>query len=124
MAERVERVTRQVSEPAVEVSGTRASGPVIAARIVWWIAGVIIAFLAFRFLLALLGANQGNALAKFIFDVSHPFVAPFFGLFSYSNYVYGVSRFEVYTLVAIVFYAVVAWGIARLLTINHPEPRV
>jgi small-conductance mechanosensitive channel len=120
MAEHVERVT-QVAEPATPA---RASGPVILARIIWWIAGVIIVLLAARFLLALLGANQGNVITRFIFDASHPFVAPFFGLFSYSNYVYGVSRVEIYTLVAIAAYAVIAWGLARLATISHPNPRV
>lgn len=93
----------------------------VAARVVWFIAGIIIALLALRFLLSLLGANRGNAFANFIYDTSHPFVAPFFGLFSYDNINYGVSRFEVYTLVAIVVYALIAYGLARLLTINRPE---
>jgi hypothetical protein len=74
--------------------------------------------LAFRFILALLGANPGNWFANFIYDVSHPFVAPFFGLFSY-NYQYGVSKFETYTLVAMVVYAVVAWILAALVNINR-----
>ena len=132
MAEQIERTT--VTEPVApaatnqaaatrQVTETRVAGSVLLARIIWWIAGVIIVLLAARFILALLGANQGNAFTRFIFDVSHPFVAPFFGMFSYSNYVYGVSRFEVYTLVAIAVYAVIAWGLARLATINHPEPR-
>lgn len=90
-----------------------------AARIVWYVAGVILALLALRFLLALLGANPANAFANFIYSVSYPFVAPFFGLFSY-RLAYGVSRFEIYTLVAMVIYALIAWGIARLITINRP----
>lgn len=93
----------------------------VAARVVWFIAGIIIALLALRFILSLLGANRSNAFANFIYDTSHPFVAPFFGLFSYDNINYGVSRFEVYTLIAIVVYALIAYGLARLLTINRPE---
>lgn len=90
----------------------------VAERIVWFIAGVLLVLLAFRFLLSLLGANTTNGFANFIYDTSHPFVSPFFSLFSYKTN-YGVSRFEVYTLVAIAFYAVVAWGIARLLTLDR-----
>ena len=91
----------------------------VAARAIWYVAGVIIVLLAFRFLLSLLGANTSNAFANFIYSVSHPFVAPFFSLFSYNNYHYGVSRFEVYTLVAMLVYSVVAWGLVRLVTINR-----
>ena len=92
----------------------------VAERVVWFIVGVIIVLLGFRFLFSLLGANTSNGIADFIYTTSRPFVAPFFSLFRYDNYAYGVSRFEVYTLVAIVFYTVIAWGIARLITINRP----
>ena len=90
-----------------------------AARIVWFIAGVIIAFLALRFVFILFGANQGNGFVNFIYSVSHPFAAPFFGIFSYRLH-YGVSRFEIASLVGIAVYALIAWGIARLLTIRQP----
>lgn len=90
----------------------------LAARVVWYVAGVLLTLLAFRFVLAGLGANPANAFASFIYHASLPFVAPFFGLFGYSLR-YGVSRFETYTLVAMLFYAVVAFGIARLFTLKR-----
>jgi uncharacterized protein YggT (Ycf19 family) len=91
----------------------------VVARVIWFVAGVIIVLLAFRFLLSLLGANTTNGFANFIYSTSHPFVSPFFNLFSYNSYSYGVSRFEVYTLVAMLVYFVVAWGLVRLVTINR-----
>lgn len=91
----------------------------VAERVVWFVAGILLVLLGFRFLLSLLGANTTNGFANFIYSASHPFVSPFFSLFSYKNYAYGVSRFEIYTLVAIVFYAVVAWGIAKLVTLTR-----
>ena len=91
----------------------------VFSRIVWLVAGVIIFLLAFRFVLAMLGANTTNTFASFIYDASHPFVAPFFGLFSYDNINYGVSRFEIYTLVAIAVYAVIAWGLVALVNISR-----
>lgn len=90
----------------------------VVERAVWYVAGVLIVLLVFRFVLSLLGANTTNSFANFIYSASHPFVAPFFSLFSYKTD-YGVAKFEIYTLVAIAFYAVVAWGIARLLTLNR-----
>jgi hypothetical protein len=129
MAERIERVTQVTEQPAAntstvrEVSEAKADGLTLAARIIWYIAGVILVLLAFRFVLAMLGANQGNGFVRFIFDVSHPLVAPFFGAFSYSNYVYGVARVEFYTLLAMAVYAVIAWGLARLVTLPKPDPR-
>lgn len=91
-----------------------------AVRIVWYIAGVLLTVLGLRFLLALLGANPVNVFANFIYTISTPFVAPFFGLFSY-NLRYSVAHLEIYTLLAMVIYALIAWGIARLITINRPS---
>lgn len=87
------------------------------ARFVWLIAGILEAFLAMRVILSLLGANQANGFANFIYTVTQPFVAPFFGLFNYQMQ-YGVVRFEFETLVAMAVYGFVAWIIARLLTIG------
>ena|SRR5579884_2047679 len=122
-----DRIVREVEEPVAPatnrtrtVTEVEPAGSTVAARVIWFIAGVILTLLAFRFVLALLGANPGNAFANFIYTTSHPFVAPFFSLFNY-NLRYGVSRFEIYTLVAMAVYAVIAWGLARLVTIGHPR---
>lgn len=90
----------------------------VASRIVWYIAGIITILLAFRFVLSLLGANRDNPFADFIYSVTYPLVAPFFGLFGYEVQ-YGVSRFEIETLVAIAVYAVIAYAISALLNIGR-----
>ena len=97
----------------------RSSVPssVVAQRIVWYVIGVIVAFLALRLLLQILGAQQGNAFVDFVYSVSAVFAAPFFGMFSYEPS-YGVSSFEVSTLVAIVIYLLAGWAIAQLFTIG------
>lgn len=109
--------TRTVTDDGMTQTSSSAN---TAARIVWLIAGIIIALLAIRFVFILFGANQGNGFVDFIYNVSHPFAAPFFGIFGYSVR-YGISRFEVASLVAIVIYGLIAWGLARLLTIRHPQ---
>lgn len=98
-----------------------ASSQFTAARIVWFIGGLIVTILSIRFILMLLGANLANAFANLIYTVSEPLVAPFIGIFGYNSPHYGVARFEAYTLFAIAIYALVAYGIARLITINQPK---
>lgn len=112
MAERVEKVT--------QVTETRVGGAVLAARIITFITSALLILLALRFALVLLGANPANGFADFIYDISHPFVSPFFGLFGY-DLNYGVSRFETYTLVAMAVYAIVGYGLARLVTLGQPR---
>lgn len=93
-----------------------------ATRVIWLVAGIIIALLAFRFVLMLLGANLSNMFAHIVFTLSYPFALPFFGLFGYSLH-YGSSHFELSTLVAIVVYALIAAGLSRLMTIQKPASR-
>lgn len=93
----------------------------VAARIIYFLGGVLIALLAIRFLLALFGANPANGFADFIYTCSHPFVTPFFGLFSYRERL-GIGRFEYETLIAIVVYAGVMELLARLVTIGSRRP--
>jgi uncharacterized protein YggT (Ycf19 family) len=105
-----------VREPAVEQVD---QGRNVMSQVIWFVAGLILLLLAFRFILSLLGANPANSFANFIYNASHPFVAPFFGLFRYNNYQLGVSRFEIYTLFAILVYAAVAWGLSALVNIGR-----
>jgi len=91
-----------------------ASCSVLATRIVSYLLGVLEVILAFRFVLALLGANRGSGFGQFVFGLSYPFVQPFFGLFGYTPQ-YGSSHLELYTLVAMAVYAIVAWGIIALI---------
>ncbi len=123
MSEHVQQV-KEVNNNGVASRTTRVTddetvnGPALASRVVWYIAGVIIVLLALRFVLILLGANQANSFVNFIYSLSYPFAVPFFGIFGYSLK-YGVSKVEVSTLVAMGVYALIAYGIARLLTINR-----
>ena len=112
------RAVRRISNPdEAEVVEEQPAATNIAARIVSLIGGLISFVLVLRFLLSLLGANSTNAFANFIYTVSRPFVAPFFGLFNYQPQ-FGTVRFEWETLIAIVFWAAVTWFVVRLLTIG------
>lgn len=110
----VTQTTRRVENPAAEAD----HGKIVAVRVVWYIAGVLLTLLGLRFVLALLGANAGSGFVSFVYSVTYPFVAPFFGIFGY-DFTAGQARFEAYTLLAMLVYALIAWGVAKLLLINR-----
>lgn len=120
---------RETSERQGDASVTRqtvrsdntASGAVVIKRVVWYIAGFIIALLAIRVILLLLGANRDSGFVDFVYALSEIFAAPFYGIFSYVP-AYGQSVLEVSSLVAIAVYALVAWGIAKLATLTKTNP--
>ena len=93
---------------------------VILAHLVWIIGVVIAIILAIRFLLILFAAISANGFVNFIYTISYPLARPFFGIFNYQIH-YGVSRVEFASLVGIAIYSIVAYLIAKILTINHPQ---
>lgn len=95
---------------------------VLAARIVWFVAGVLLSLIAFRFVFILLGANPSNDFVNFIYNVTHPFVAPFFGIFNYQQQL-GTTHVEYASLVAMAVYWLIAFGLTRLLTLRRPQAR-
>lgn len=101
---------------------TAASGSATAGRVVYYIGGVLIALLALRFLLQILGAAEGNAFVDFIYSLSAMFVWPFNGIFGEPTY--GASHFDSATLVAIIVYGLVTIGIARLFTLGSAREDV
>jgi hypothetical protein len=131
-------VSREVREVVDRADGTRmtrttavdddvryvdgAPGANTAASIVSIIGGILIVLLGLRVLLSLLGANRENAFADLIYGITYPFAAPFFGLFGY-DVQYGVSRLEIETIFAIIIYALIFFGIARLLNVRRDSTR-
>ena len=89
---------------------------VFAKRVVYYIGGFILALLALRFILALLGASENSAFVDFIYGLSGFFVSPFFGAFGEPTY--GRSQFETSTLVAMIVYALLTVGVAKLFTLR------
>lgn len=117
MAQDVIRETRIVRDSSDAVD-EEPKPTTIAARLVNLAGSLLLGLLALRFGLMLLGANTGNTIVNFIYDLSTPFVAPFFGMFGYTPQ-YGASRFELETLVAMVVYGFLTWLVAYMITINN-----
>lgn len=111
-------VRRQTVETA-----TKADAGVVARRIIYYVGGVIITLLALRLVLLLLAANQGSGFVDFIYALSGFFAWPFYGIFSYQPS-YGQSVFEVSSVVAIVVYALLTVGIAKLFTLTGKRDEI
>lgn len=92
-------------------------------QIVWYILGILEALLAFRFILKLLAANPGAGFSSFIYGVSYPFATPFLNVFHVTR-IEG-SIFEWTTLLAMLVYWLIAWGIIKLFfmskSVSTPE---
>ena len=92
-------------------------------QIVWYIAGVLEALLAFRVVLKLLAANPSAGFSSFIYNVSYPFAAPFLNVFHSTKVEGGV--FEWTTVLAMFVYWLIAWGIVKMFfmskTVSTPE---
>lgn len=90
-------------------------------QIIWYIAGVLIALLLVRAVLAVLGANLDNGFANFIYALTDPLVAPFRGLLQIGEFQAGVSRLEVETLLAAAVYALITWGITKAVDLARKD---
>jgi len=96
-------------------------GNLRARRIVCYIAGVLEVLLACRFVLKLLGANTKSIFVSIVYSVSQIFLYPFSGIFR-SAVTKGIetkSVLESSTIIAVIVYALVAWGIVKLIEISR-----
>ncbi len=91
--------------------------------LVYFFFGVLEILLAFRLVLKLMGASVSSAFVNFIYSLSGIFTWPFEGIFSrwFSPGLETTSVLEPSTLVAIIVYAILAWGIVQLVRISSGE---
>jgi hypothetical protein len=87
-------------------------------QVIWYILGLIEVLLAFRILLKIFGAEGGSGFTSFIYSISNPLAQPFAGIFGVTS---GSGMvFEWSTLVAMAVYAIVAYGIVKLIQLIKP----
>lgn len=136
MADQINRVVQRdnttvdddgaVVTEKTQATSTQVDPKVTIANVIWYIYGFVAILLALRFILKLTGANSANSFVSFIYTVSGVFTAPFDSIFGVTKSTSGTisSVFEPSIMVAIAVYALVAWGIAKLLTLNQARPTV
>lgn len=99
----------------------RIAGVVRAKQVLYFVFGVIEALLAIRFVLLLLGANEASAFVNLIYGLSRPFALPFQGIFGEPSF--GASVIAWSALVGIIIYALLAYGLARLIELIYAPKR-
>ena len=95
-----------------------------AKKVVYYILGVLEVLFAFRLVFKLLGANPQSTFVAFIYSVSQAFLSPFTGIFR-STVTHGFSVqsvLEPTTIIAMIVYALIAWGIVKLIEIIRKSP--
>ncbi len=109
---------------AVNASSDReATGFQTIEYLVYFFFGVLEILLVFRLVLKLMGASVGSAFVSSIYGITGVFIAPFQGIFrrGFAEGIETTSVFEPATLVAIIVYAAVAWGVVKLVRILSGE---
>lgn len=81
-------------------------------QLIYWIFGLIEGLILIRFALKALGANPAAGFAQFIYGITAPLVAPFYGLFG--NPTAQGSVLELHSIVALIVYGLLAWLLAKL----------
>jgi uncharacterized membrane protein len=119
-------VTQQPGYAATEqvtrdVAAERRLGVFQVTRIIWTILALLEILLALRFGLKLIGANPASGFAVFIYGLTGVFTIPFAGLVT--TWASGKTVLEVTTLIAMAIYALLFWGVVRVIPIFTDRPR-
>jgi hypothetical protein len=117
MAESRERVK-------TEVTTVRPAYSLRTEQAVWLITAVVAVILSIRFVFKMLAASTQSGFVRFIFDITQALIAPFHSIFNTAAS--GNFVFEPETLVAIVIYSLIGWGLValvRILTGHNPSSR-
>ena len=108
--------TREVS------TQPRSEDRTTATNAAWFVTGLIEILLAFRFVLKLFAANPVNGFVNLIYSITNILTAPFDSIFGVVKARAGqqVSPvFEPSILVAAIVYALLGWGIVKLITLRN-----
>jgi len=91
--------------------------------IVYFLFGALEIFLAFRLVLKVMGASVSSTFVGMVYGLTGLFILPFEGIFrrGFTQGIETTSVLEPSTLVAIIVYAVLAWGIVKLVRIFSGE---
>jgi hypothetical protein len=113
------KVSQETRKVGTEVSG---SGKSTVTNGIWYLVGLIEIALVFRFALKLFGANPASGFVDFVYAVTGVLTAPFDSIFGVTKPEAGdvESVFEPSILVAAAVYALIGWGIVKLLNLNRP----
>lgn len=111
MTDIIEKVTTTGEEKATESQTT--------GYIIYFLFGAVEVLLIFRLFFKLAGAGTASGFVSFIYSLTQIFIIPFTGIFPQATAqgVVTTAVLEPATIVAIVVYPILAWGILQLVAI-------
>lgn len=132
----IKRKTIVTREPVTSNESVIINDPIVATPVrsgatssqtreylVYYFFGALEVLLAFRLMLKIVGASINSWFVSIIYTLSRFFVMPFEGIFrkSTAQGVETTSVFEPSTIVALIVYALIAYGIVKLIRISSGE---
>jgi hypothetical protein len=106
------------------VRNTAADQRVVLSRVtqfLWLLFGFLEALIGIRIVLKLIGANSGAFFTQMIYSLTDLFLWPFAGITPTPGV--GAFQFEISSIIAMIVYALIAWGLTRLIWVlfYHPD---
>lgn len=92
-----------------------------ATQLIWLMFGVLVTLIALRVGLLLVGANAASPIVAMIYGFTDLFLFPFTGLIGSPTA--GNMVLELSSIFAILIYALIAWGIERIVWLLFYRPR-
>lgn len=92
-----------------------------ATQWIWIAFGIVQILIGLRVVLKLIGANPASPFAAFIYGISDVLIFPFVGLVG--TPMAGTSVLEISSLIAMLVYTLLAWGIERVVWLIFYRPR-
>lgn len=91
-----------------------------ARKITYYILGALEIFFVFRLIFKVLGANPESMFVNIIYTLTNIFLAPFKGIFrsAVADGIETQSVLEPELLIAMATYAVLAWGVVKIIELN------
>ncbi|MDZ7843561.1 MAG: YggT family protein [Anaerolineales bacterium] len=111
---------KEVKTSQHEVGQEQRVASMKATQLIWWLLGFFEAVLALRFVFKLIGVNAANPFASFLYNISDFLVKPFASLTG-APAANGMV-FEISTLLAMIIYGLIGWGIVKLVYVLFYRP--
>ena len=91
-----------------------------AVQVIWLLFGFLEALIGIRIVLKLIGANPAAFFSQAIYGITDVFLWPFAGLTS--NPGVGTFQLEITSIIGLIVYALITWGLTRLIWILFYRP--
>ncbi len=112
--------SREVRTTRHDPDGDGRAATFKLTTLIWLLVGLLEAALALRFVFRLIGVNEANAFASFLYNLTDFFLAPFANLTGSPST--GSMVVEIPTLIAMAIYLLIGWALDRIIYVLFYRP--